>query len=168
MNVRAVVAEAIGTFILVFVGSLGVATVFVITNGEGSPIVGLLSVPFAFSLALMAAIAICGGVSGGHFNPAVTLAALFDGRLTWVDAVGYVVAQVVGALAASIAILLTSSIDVVAATVTLPGPTAADAWGLAAALLIPLVAGVSIAVVAPVLTGAPRDRKRPRTPIAAG
>ena len=43
---------------------------------------------------------------------------------------------------------------------------AADIWGLAAALLIPLLAGVTIAVVAPVLTGAPRDRER--IPVAAG
>ncbi len=122
MNVRAVIAEAIGTFVLVFFGSLGVATVYVITSGQGSPIVALIAVPFAFGLGLMAAIAIGGGTSGGHFNPAVTLAALFDGRLGWLDAVGYVVAQVGGALLASLAILLLESVDVVKLSVNQPGP----------------------------------------------
>jgi aquaporin Z len=129
MNVRALAAEAIGTFILVFFGSLGVATVFVITSGQGSPIVALLTVPFAFGLGLMAAIAIGGGTSGGHFNPAVTLAALFDGRLGPVAAVGYVIAQIIGALAASLAILVITSVDIVKMSVNLPGPTAPDAFG---------------------------------------
>jgi aquaporin Z len=122
MNVRAVIAEAIGTFVLVFFGSLGVATVYVITSGQGSPIVALIADPFAFGLGLMAAIAIAGGTSGGHFNPAVTLAALFDGRLGWLDAVGYVIAQVAGALLASLALLLLESVDVVKLSVNQPGP----------------------------------------------
>lgn len=129
MNVRALAAEAIGTFVLVFFGSLGVATVFVITSGQGSPIVALLTVPFAFGLGLLAALAIGGGTSGGHFNPAVTLAALFDGRLGWVAAVGYVIAQIIGALAASLAILLMTSVDVVKTSVNQPGPTAPDVFG---------------------------------------
>jgi aquaporin Z len=124
--VRALVAETIGTFILVFFGSLGVATVFVITSGDGSPIVALLTVPFAFGLGLLAAIAIAGHASGGHFNPAVTLGAALDGRLPWTDALGYVVAQIVGGLAASIGILVTTSMDVVKMSVNQPGPTGPD------------------------------------------
>ena len=81
MNIRALVAEAIGTFILLFFGSLGVATLAVVTQGSGDPVLALLVLPFSFGLGLMAAIAIGGHVSGGHFNPAVTLAALFDGRV---------------------------------------------------------------------------------------
>ena len=76
----------------------------------------------------MAAIAIGGHVSGGHFNPAVTLAALFDGRLNWTDALGYVGAQIVGGLGASLAILLITTKAVVANTVNSPGPIADDAF----------------------------------------
>lgn len=157
MNVRAVAAEAVGTFILVFFGSLGVATVFVITSGEGSPIVALLTVPFSFGLGLLAAIAIAGETSGGHFNPAVTLGALFDGRLTWVDAIGYVIAQIAGALLASLAILLTTSMDVVKMSVNQPGPTAADPFGqeLHAFTIEVLLTAVFVAVILTVTRKAP-------------
>jgi aquaporin Z len=67
-------------------------------------------------LALLAAIFAVGHVSGGHFNPAVTLAAALDRRIGAIDAVGYVVAQVVGAIAASAIVLLLSSQAVVRST----------------------------------------------------
>lgn len=122
MNVRALVAEAVGTFVLVGVGSLGVASA-VIIGGQGSgPVLILLMVPFAFGLGLMAAFAIAGDVSGGHFNPAVTLAAALDGRVNWMTGLAYAVAQVIGAFAASLFILLVLSSDFVRATVNQPGP----------------------------------------------
>lgn len=124
MNIRALVAEAVGTFILVFFGSLGVATFIISTQGQGAPLYALVILPFAFGLGLMAAIAIGGHVSGGHFNPAVTLAALFDGRLDWKNAVGYVLAQLMGAFAASLGILVITTMSIVASTVNQPGPTA--------------------------------------------
>ncbi|MEO5704805.1 MAG: aquaporin [Candidatus Limnocylindrales bacterium] len=124
MNIRALVAEVIGTFTLVFFGSLGVATYVISTQGQGGPIYVLLVVPFAFGLGLMAAIAIAGPASGGHFNPAVTLAVLLDGRMDWKNALGYAVAQLIGAFAASLATLVITSISIVAATVNQPGPTA--------------------------------------------
>ena len=76
------------------------------TEGAGELLVAVLVIPFSFGLGLMAAIAIGGQASGGHFNPAVTLAALFDGRITWQSAIGYVIAQVVGGLAATLGVLL--------------------------------------------------------------
>ena len=82
MNVRALAAEAIGTFILLTFGFLAVATVTIVTEGAGGLLASVLVVPLSFGLGLMVAIAIGGHVSGGHFNPAVTLAALFDGRIT--------------------------------------------------------------------------------------
>lgn len=124
MNIRALVAEAVGTFVLVFFGSLGVATYVIVTQGQGAPLYAIVILPFAFGLGLMAAIGIGGHASGGHFNPAVTLAALFDGRLDWMNAIGYVIAQVIGAFAASIGVLLVSTMGIVAASVNQPGPTA--------------------------------------------
>jgi aquaporin Z len=100
MNVRALTAEALGTFILVGVGSMSAVA------AAGSQLPGLLTVPFGFGLGLLAALAIAGHVSGGHFNPAVTLGALIDGRIDVVGAIGYAIAQIVGALAASFTILL--------------------------------------------------------------
>jgi aquaporin Z len=124
MNIRALVAEAVGTFVLVFFGSLGVATYVIVTQGQGAPLYALVILPFAFGLGLMAAIGIAGHASGGHFNPAVTLAAVLDGRLDWMSGIGYAIAQVIGAFAASIGLLLISTMSIVAATVNQPGPTA--------------------------------------------
>ena len=130
MNVRALVAEAVGTFTLVFVGLLGVATLAIVTEGNGDPVLALLILPFSFGLGLLAAIAIGGHASGGHYNPAVTLAALFDNRIDWKNAIGYAVAQIAGAMGACLAILLVTTASVVAASVNQPGPTAEDAFAM--------------------------------------
>ena len=124
LNVRALAAEAIGTFILLTFGFLGVATYGVSTGGQGQPIFAVIIIPFSFGLGLMAAIAVGGHASGGHYNPAVTLAALFDGRVTWQSAIGYVIAQVFGGLAATLGIMLVTSAAVVEAAANAPGPTA--------------------------------------------
>lgn len=157
MNIRALVAEAVGTFVLVFFGSLGVATLVIITEGAGNPTVAVLIIPFAFGLGLMAAIGIAGPASGGHFNPAVTLAALFDNRLDWKHAIGYVVAQVAGAMAASIGILLVTTISVVSATVNQPGPTAETLFDseLHAFTVEAIMTAVFVAVILTVTRKAP-------------
>lgn len=103
MDARKYLAELIGTFILVVIGSMTI----VAAKATGAPI--LIAVPFGFGLGLLAAIQAAGYVSGGHFNPAVTLAALLDRRIEAMNAVGYVVAQVIGALAASGVVLLVAN-----------------------------------------------------------
>jgi aquaporin Z len=100
MDARKYLAELIGTFILVVIGSMTI----VAAKAMGAPI--LIAVPFGFGLGLLAAIQAAGYVSGGHFNPAVTLGAFLDGRIDAMNAVGYVIAQVIGALAASGVVLL--------------------------------------------------------------
>ena len=115
MDTRKLLAEAIGTFILVGVGSLAIIST-VATDG---PILAII--PFGFGLGLLAAIAITGHISGGHYNPAVTLAAFLDRRIDVTSAVGYVVAQVVGAIAASAVVLILSDSTTVAATRNGPG-----------------------------------------------
>jgi MIP family channel proteins len=126
INVRALVAEAVGTFVLIGLGSLGVASAVIVGVQGSGPVLVILFVPFAFGLGLMAAIAIAGDVSGGHFNPAVTLAAVLDNRISWTTGLAYAVAQAVGAFAASLFILLVLSADFVRATVNQPGPIGAS------------------------------------------
>ena len=127
MNWRALVAEAAGTFVLVGMGSLGVASALLFGGQDfGLPLI-LMVVPFAFGLGLLAAIAIFGEVSGGHFNPAVTLAAVLDRRLRWTDGIAYAVAQAVGAFAASGFILVVLAPNFVRATVNQPGTTGGSA-----------------------------------------
>lgn len=112
MVINKYLAEAVGTFILVFVGSMSVLATQV-TNG---PL--MVVVPLGFGLALLAAIYAVGHVSGGHFNPAVTLAMWLDKRTSFSDLIGYWIGQIVGALLASAVVLAASSQEAVASTIT--------------------------------------------------
>jgi aquaporin Z len=95
MNTRKYLAELLGTFVLVFGGSMSILAALAMD----APILAV--VPFGFGFALLAAIYAFGTVSGAHFNPAVTLGALLDRRIGPLDAGAYVVAQLIGAIGAS-------------------------------------------------------------------
>jgi len=88
-------AEAIGTFVLVFMGC-GSAMLLGV-GAEG----GHLAVAFAFGLAIVAMAYTIGGISGCHVNPAVSLSMLLDKRLSAKEFCGYVISQVIGAIAAA-------------------------------------------------------------------
>lgn len=93
-------AEVVGTFVLVF--GVGGAALFATTfGGTQSNGAGFLGVAFALGLSVMVAIYAVGGISGGHFNPAVTLGLALGRRFAWVDVLGYIVAQLIGGLIAS-------------------------------------------------------------------
>lgn len=113
MVINKYLAEFMGTFILVFVGSLGILSV-----GGPTGAAEIVAIGLAFGLALLAGIWVVGHVSGAHFNPAVTLAMLLDGRTSVGDAVGYWVAQFAGAAVASLVVLAASSKADVAHTMT--------------------------------------------------
>lgn len=103
------IAEALGTFLLVF-GSIGTA-LFAANFGisdNGTPLgVGFLGVSLAFGLTLMAGIYTWGPISGGHFNPAVTFGLAAAGRFAWKDVPGYLIAQIVGgAIGTSLIVLI--------------------------------------------------------------
>jgi glycerol uptake facilitator protein len=90
--VRRLLAEVAGTTILCLFG-IG-AAVSVAAAGAGGP--GLLIVALAHGLALAVAIYAFGSVSGGHFNPTVTVALAARGRFPWREVPAYVVAQLAG------------------------------------------------------------------------
>ena len=92
-NMRKYLAEFFGTLMLVAMGT-GVV-IFVGTQA------GPLPVALAFAIAVAAGAYAFGPISGGHFNPAVSLAQAIDGRISWVEFIGYVVAQIIGAFAGS-------------------------------------------------------------------
>jgi aquaporin Z len=87
-------AEAFGTFFLVLAG-IGTALYAQVTGA------GALAVALAFGIAVLAGIAAVGHISGGHFNPAVTLGAALAGRTSWKDVLPYWIAQLVGGAAAA-------------------------------------------------------------------
>ncbi|GMA32195.1 aquaporin [Litorihabitans aurantiacus] len=89
-------AEVFGTFTLVLIG-VGLA-LFAQVNGVAGN--GLI-VPLGFGIAVLGAASAVGHVSGGHFNPAVSLAGAIAGRISWADLVPYWVAQVLGGTAAA-------------------------------------------------------------------
>jgi aquaporin Z len=105
-------AEFLGTFILVFFGSLAILG----TLATEGPV--LITIGLGFGLALLAGIWVAGHVSGAHFNPAVTLAMLLDGRTSFSDAIGYWVSQFAGAGVASLVVWAASSRLAVASTAT--------------------------------------------------
>ncbi len=90
-------AEFLGTFWLVL-GGCGSAVLAAAFPGVG---IGLLGVALAFGLSVLTMAYAVGHVSGGHFNPAVTIGLVSAGRFKASDAIGYVVVQVVGAIAAA-------------------------------------------------------------------
>jgi aquaporin Z len=90
-------AECLGTFVLVF-GGCGSA---VLAAGFPDLGIGFLGVALAFGLTVLTMVYAVGHVSGGHFNPAVTVGLAAARRFAWGDVVPYVVAQVIGAVVAS-------------------------------------------------------------------
>jgi len=101
-SMRKYLAEALGTFALVFVGT-SVATLQGFLSGYGST--GWIGISFAFGFTLMVLVWVVGPVSGCHLNPAVTIAMALSGRLKAADAVPYIVSQLVGAILASLVLL---------------------------------------------------------------
>ncbi|KAG6578181.1 putative aquaporin [Phytophthora cinnamomi] len=96
-DVRAYLAEFVGTFILVLIGDGSVAQ-YVLGGGNAGH---YLSVNLAWGIALLFGIHFSGGVSGGHLNPAVTLTLAAFGRFEWYKLPGYFIAQTLGAFAAA-------------------------------------------------------------------
>jgi len=92
-------AELLGTFILVGLGSMGILAV-----GGASGAAEIIAIGFAFGLALLAAIWVVGHVSGAHFNPAVTLGFLLNRDISLSDAIGYWIGQFAGAGVASLVV----------------------------------------------------------------
>jgi len=108
---RALAAETFGTFWLVFggCGSAILAANFGISDNGTSLGLGFMGVSFAFGLTVLSAAYAVGHISGGHFNPAVTIGLVFGGRFSAAKAPGYVIAQVIGGVLAGYVLYLIAS-----------------------------------------------------------
>lgn len=93
------VAEFIGTSAFVFIGA-GAAAVL-----GSSGLSGIASIAFAHGLTIMVFAFAYGSISGGHMNPAVTIGVLAAGAIRLGDALGYIVAQLVGGIAGALLLL---------------------------------------------------------------
>lgn len=93
---KKLLAEALGTFALIFAG-----TGAIVINEVSGGTIGHAGIAITFGLIVLAMIYTFGDVSGAHLNPAVTLAFAVGRRFPWREVPGYVAAQTVGAFAAS-------------------------------------------------------------------
>ena len=100
-------AELLGTFVLIAVGSMA------ILSAGGN----VVAIALGFGLALLAAIYMFGSVSGAHVNPAITFAKMLRGEISGTDLVGYIVAQLAGALLASGLVAAVAGVGAVESTV---------------------------------------------------
>src|SRR5260370_11994771 len=101
--------DGLGAAFLVFVGGGSAAATGVIAAGTkvAFSMAQLGMISFAFMLVIVGAVYAIGHISGGHINPAVTLALAVSGKFPWREVPGYVAAQLVGAIAGAAAIFLT-------------------------------------------------------------
>lgn len=170
-----IAAEVIGTFWLVLggCGTAVFAAVQVATADTGDvPVgVGYLGVSLAFGLTVLTGVYALGHISGGHFNPAVTVGTAIAGRLPWAKAPVYIVSQVVGGLVAGALILVVAKgKDGFEATGHMAangfGANSPDGYGLLSALIIEVVL---TAIFIWVILGA-TDRRAPAgfAPLAIG
>lgn len=134
MGRRAYTAEFIGTFALVFFGSVSV-TVFTAVLGFSSPSTSILAIAFAHGLILMIMFYAIGYISGCHINPAITITAVALRKMEVDDGVAYLVAQVVAATLAGWAHAL-----------ILPGPGSLTNYG-SVAPGIPISRSAPVAVI---------------------
>lgn len=142
-------AEAVGTFLFFFLGFSAIAA------GADLPgSIGPLGTAFAFGLGLALALTAFGHVSGGHFNPAVTLGLMVVRKHPVKEVVPYWVAQVVGGVLATVVTLIVFSDAAVDNLDTNPGSAITD-WG---ALVLEIVAtGLFLMVILTVAT----DKRAP-------
>lgn len=98
-------AEFFGTFWLVL-GGCGSAVLAAAFPGVG---IGLMGVSLAFGLTVLTMAYAVGGISGGHFNPAVTVGLATAGRFSWSEVPKYILSQVLGGIAGALVLYLTAS-----------------------------------------------------------
>jgi MIP family channel proteins len=154
---RRLVAEALGTFGLVFVG----AAVVVVNGGFPNSGIGLLGIALAHAVVLCVMVTATMTISGGHLNPAVTVALLIARRIDPISAVTYIITQLAAACVGAFAVKLLLpagavrgallGVPVIASSVTL-----GQAIGLEAVLtffLVSAVFGTALSPDAPRVAG---------------
>lgn len=132
MYARAMAAELFGTFWLVLGGcGSAVLAAFYGTGDNGTSLgLGFIGVSLAFGLTVLSAAYAVGHVSGGHFNPAVTIGLLVGGRFPVARVPGYIVAQVIGGLCAGWCVFMIASGTGTFSITPGPGTFATNGYGI--------------------------------------
>lgn len=152
-------AECFGTAVLVLVGC-GAITL----GGFGTnPITGILPIALAFGLSVMAMAYCIGPISGCHINPAVSAAMWAAGRMKMADAIGYIVAQLIGAIigAALVVVIVKGRVQPYDIAANGLGQTGWSEYGTGVAILSEIIATFIFTMV---ILGATSERGT--TPVA--
>lgn len=115
MNFKALIAEFIGTFALIFIGVGSIATNYINRGGITGTAVELTAIALAHGLTIAVMVSATAAISGGHLNPAVTFGALLARKIEPKNAVGYIVVQCLGAMFAASLIKLVIPLQVLQA-----------------------------------------------------
>ena len=156
VDLRRLIAEAVGTFFLVLIGP---GAVMVDARSGGG--IGVAVIALAFTFVVTSMVYALGHLSGAHINPAVTLGFWGLGRLSPRDVAGYVSAQLAGGLAGALggrAILPARTTDTIGGAVTHPSVSTAAA--------VALEEGMTAALVALIFAFVSSERRARWTPLA--
>jgi len=137
-------AEALGTFLFFFLGFNAIA----VSVDVGGGAISTLGIAFAFGLGLTLAIGALGHLSGGHFNPAVSLGLAAARKFPAREVVPYWIAQLVGGFVAVLAVALVYSKTAVDSLDTAPGATISDGGALVLELIVTALFVMLICTVA--------------------
>ena len=141
-QLSAPLAEFIGTFFLCFAGIAAILSATPTVGGGG----GLVAIALAHGLALSVAVNAFGGVSGAHFNPAVTLGLMAVGRIRAAKVPVYILAQLAGAtVAAAVCAAIFPASAVAEANLGIPLPAA---WVGTGTLVIAEIVATMLLVIA--------------------
>ena len=144
MNIKKYLAEFLGTMVLVLFGCGTAVVCGGFTGGMETGFLGVVAIALAFGLAIVASAYAIGDISGCHVNPAVSLAMLINGKLTFGDFIGYVIAQVAGAFAGSgILKLITANSDLSGAGANGYGSLSGVGLHAGAAFVVEVILGVT-------------------------
>jgi aquaporin Z len=156
-HIRALIAEAAGAFWFMFIGA---GAIIADANGGGG---GLMAIALAHGLALAVAVSAFGGLSGAHFNPAVTFALAIIGRHPWSRVPTYVVAQLAGGVLAGFALRVVFDFALAAIDTTHLGtpavangvsiPVAIGVEAILTIFLVWAVYGMAVSPLAPPIAG---------------
>jgi aquaporin TIP len=155
------VAEAIGTFALIFIGVLSISGAKI--AGAPDTLTNLASIGLAHGLTIAVMVAALGAISGGHFNPAVTFGFVLTGRMSPAAGLMYWLAQLAGAsVAAGILAMLFGSGPVSSGT-----PDLAPSVGFAAGVVVEAITTFFLVLV---VFGTAVDERAPKAvyPLAIG
>ncbi len=111
MKTKALFAEFIGTFALIFVGVGSIATNYIIRGENAGTTVDLTSIALAHGFTIAVMVTATAAVSGGHLNPAVTFGAWLTKKIDLKNAFGYVIVQCLGAIFAASLLKLAIPLD---------------------------------------------------------